>query len=66
MSPRDVQSCRNCRHFDALAADIEANFPGLASLSSAYSSVRAGDGLCALNDRYIAASSVCERHTRQN
>jgi hypothetical protein len=33
-------------------------------LSSAYASVRAEDGLCSLNDRYLAASSVCNHHTR--
>lgn len=66
MSARDIDSCRNCLHFNALAADIETIFPGLASLSSAYSSVRTEDGLCSLNDRYLAASSVCSHHTREN
>jgi|HubBroStandDraft_1064217.scaffolds.fasta_scaffold1722414_1 hypothetical protein len=65
MTVRDNDSCRNCLHFNALAADIELSFPGLASLSSAYSSVRAEDGLCRLNDRYLAASSVCNHHSRE-
>jgi hypothetical protein len=29
------------------------------SLGSAYASVRADDGICALHERYVAASSVC-------
>jgi len=62
MTARDADSCRNCRHFSALPAYIAAIFPGLASLSSAYSSVRAEDGLCGLNDRYVDASSVCAHH----
>jgi hypothetical protein len=33
--------------------------PGLSSLSSAYAAVRADDGICAVHDRYVAASSVC-------
>jgi len=65
MTARDTDSCRNCRHFSALPAHIEAIFPGLASLSSAYSSVRAEDGLCGLHDRYVAARSVCARHARK-
>jgi hypothetical protein len=64
MTVPDVDSCRNCLHFNALAGDIEMIFPGLASLSSAYASVRDEDGLCSLNDRYLAASSVCNHHTR--
>jgi hypothetical protein len=59
--PRSV-SCTLCRHFNQSPADVEAAFPGLWSLSSAYASVRADDGTCAVHDRYVAASSVCARY----
>ena len=39
---------------------IESMLPGLSALSSAYASVRAGDGLCTLRDRYAAESSGCD------
>ncbi len=52
-------SCTACRHFDPRPAAIEAAFPGLSSLSSAYAAVKAADGLCARHDRYVAASSFC-------
>ncbi len=59
MSPRNSSSCLGCRHFDHEPADVEAALPGLSSLSSAYAAVRADDGICAVHDRYVAASSVC-------
>ena len=58
-APIAAASCLNCRHFNQAPVDIEAALPGLAALSSAYAAVRAGDGLCAVRDRYVAASSVC-------
>jgi hypothetical protein len=51
--------CAGCRHFNGRPADIEAALPGLSSLSSAYAAVRSSDGICAVHDRYVAASSVC-------
>jgi hypothetical protein len=48
-----------CSHFTHSPAALEAALPGLASLSSAYASVRADDGLCVLHDRYVAADSIC-------
>jgi hypothetical protein len=33
--------------------------PGLSTLSSAYAAVRCEDGICAIHDRYVAASSLC-------
>jgi hypothetical protein len=56
-------SCADCRHFNARPLDIEAALPGLSTLSSAYAAVRSNDGICAVHDRYIAASSVCARYT---
>jgi hypothetical protein len=62
MSEADPRACRTCRHFDQRAAVIESSLPGLHALSSAYGSVRAGDGLCSLRERYAADSSVCDLH----
>jgi hypothetical protein len=55
-------SCAGCRHFMNKPAALEAALPGLSTLSSAYSAVRAEDGLCALHDRYLGADSLCPSH----
>jgi hypothetical protein len=62
MIPAHRASCGNCRYFNARPSDIEAALPGLSSLSSAYAAVRSDDGICAVHDRYLAASSVCAQH----
>jgi hypothetical protein len=62
MTPAHLASCGNCRYFNARPSAIEAALPGLSSLSSAYAAVRADDGICAVHDRYLAASSVCAQH----
>jgi hypothetical protein len=59
MNPAITSSCLGCKHFNHAPADVEAALPGLSSLSSAYAAVRSDDGLCAVHDRYVAASSVC-------
>jgi hypothetical protein len=59
MKQPDSPSCRQCRHFQNDAPQVEAALPGLSSLSSAYAAVRASDGICAVHERYVAASSVC-------
>ena len=59
VDPLRSSACAECRHFNHAPLDIEAAFPPLWTLSSAYASVRADDGLCAVHDRYVAASSVC-------
>jgi hypothetical protein len=59
MSSSRPDSCADCRHFNGQPLDIEAALPGLSSLSSAYAAVRSNDGICAVHDRYVAASSVC-------
>jgi hypothetical protein len=51
--------CGQCKHFQNAAKQVEAALPGLSSLSSAYAAVRCDDGICAVHERYIAASSVC-------
>jgi hypothetical protein len=60
-------ACARCAHFQSSPVLIERRLRGLASLSSAYASVRAEDGLCARHDRYVAASSGCAqyRHSAQ-
>jgi hypothetical protein len=55
-------SCFDCWQFNAAPLYLEAALPGLSSLSSAFAAVRAGDGLCAVHDRYVAASSLCDRY----
>jgi hypothetical protein len=59
MNASRYDCCAGCRHFNGRPADIEAALPGLSSLSSAYAAVRSNDGICAVHDRYVAASSVC-------
>jgi hypothetical protein len=60
VSPKlQAAACFACRHFNHAPRDIEAALPGLITLSSAYAAVRASDGICAVHDRYVAASSVC-------
>jgi hypothetical protein len=59
MSPLDSPACLECKHFNHAPAELEAALPGLSSLSSAYAAVRGDDGICAVHDRYVAASSVC-------
>jgi hypothetical protein len=64
MSSVHPDSCADCRHFNGRPLDIEAALPGLSSLSSAYAAVRSDDGICALHDRYVAASSLCAGYAR--
>jgi hypothetical protein len=59
MRQPDSPSCRQCKHFQNQPSQVEAALPGLASLSSAYAAVRCSDGICAVHERYVAASSVC-------
>lgn len=60
MSGLHAARCALCRSFQASSQDIEAQLPGLRILSSAFASVRAGDGLCARHERYVSATSACE------
>jgi hypothetical protein len=59
MSRTDSPACRQCKHFRNAAWQVEAALPGLSSLSSAYAAVRSSDGICAVHQRYVTASSVC-------
>jgi hypothetical protein len=56
------KACTGCLHFRRSALELELRLPGLRALSSAFASVRSEDGLCALHDRYVSATSACVRH----
>ena len=66
MSHPRAPSCAGCLHFNGQPMDIEAALPGLSSLSSAYAAVRSEDGICAAHDRYVAATSHCDRYLAAN
>ena len=59
MSAAASRSCLHCKYFKHAPADLEAALPGLSSLSSAYAAVRCDDGICAVHQRYVTASSLC-------
>jgi hypothetical protein len=63
MMPRPL-SCLSCRYFEHAPARIEAALPGLSALSSGYAAVRCDDGICAIHDRYVAASSFCSAYSQ--
>ncbi len=52
--------CMHCRFFDGDPARIEAAFPGLNALSSAYSSVRADAGICSKHDLFLSPWKRCD------
>jgi hypothetical protein len=54
-----VRECRACRHFRNDAKFLEAAFPGLTAMSSAFGSTRADDGICLRHDRYLGARASC-------
>jgi hypothetical protein len=53
------RTCARCRHFEDDPRKLEQASPGLSSLSSAYGSVRGGDGLCRHHRRYVSPGSTC-------
>ena len=61
--PAGEGRCRHCAQFRNDPAFLEAAFKGLASLSSAYGSVRADDGLCLAHDRYLSGDGGCADFT---
>lgn len=58
-----TECCINCRHFRNDPDFLESIFKGLTALSSAHGSVRYEDGICLLNDLYLAADKWCDRFT---
>jgi hypothetical protein len=53
------RACRFCVHFRDDPDYLEAELPGLSSLSSGRASVRASDGLCQFHGRFVSAFSTC-------
>ena len=51
--------CSDCRYFENDPAYVEAAFPGMSSLSCAYSSVRADSGLCLRASLFVAPWKRC-------
>lgn len=58
------KGCRGCRFFETDARTVEAQLPGMASLSSAHAAVRGGDGLCIAHGRLINGRRVCASYQR--
>jgi hypothetical protein len=62
MSRKEAKpQCIQCRHFRNDPEYLESVFKGLTSLSSAHGSVRCEDGICLINDRYLAANRCCDQ-----
>lgn len=53
--------CYQCRYFRNSPEYLESVFKGLTALSSAHGSVRSEDGICILNDLYLAANRCCDQ-----
>lgn len=56
--------CLRCRFFRNAPEYLEAEYPGLATLGSAYGSVRSDDGICLKNDLYLSANRWCAQFSR--
>ena len=54
-----MAECIDCGFFQNDPAMLEAAFPGLNSLSSAYSSVRAESGICGRLDLFVSSRYGC-------
>ncbi len=52
-------TCDRCVYFCTDTPRFEAALPGVAALSSGHASVRAGDGLCGLENRLINGRRRC-------
>ncbi len=61
----DKRECMHCLHFQNSPEYLEDLYKGLTSLSSAHGSVRCEDGICDLNDQYLASTRQCERFERR-
>jgi hypothetical protein len=57
---RAAKCCILCTHFNNSPEYLESVFKGLATLSSAYASVRKQDGICNLRDLYLSADGLCD------
>jgi hypothetical protein len=45
---------------------LERASPGLATLSSGFAAVRADDGLCGAQSRYVSIGSACQQFASRN
>jgi len=54
-----IAKCIDCGFFQNDPAMLETVFPGLNSLSSAYSSVRAESGICGRLDLFVSSRYGC-------
>jgi hypothetical protein len=59
----NAPSCSNCRYFDNDPRRLESSLPGWRVLGSAQGAVRDSDGMCAVHERYLRASSLCSEHS---
>jgi len=60
-NPGVTGRCGACAHFTNDPDSLEKAFPGLRSMGSGFSSVRASDGICGLWNRYLPAWDGCEK-----
>ena len=61
-----TEQCGSCVHFRNDPAYLESAFPGLTSLSSAYGSASANDGICARHELYLGAAAWCRAYVSRN
>jgi hypothetical protein len=61
----DKPQCFQCKYFRNSPHYLESVYKGLRALSSAHGSVRSEDGICVLNDLYLAANRHCESFEAQ-
>jgi hypothetical protein len=52
-------ACRACAHFRNDPGWLETAITGLATMGSAWGSVRAEDGICLRHDRFTSAAAGC-------
>jgi hypothetical protein len=57
--------CGACCHFCNDPLWLEQSSPGLAALSSAFGAVRADDGVCSVQARYVSIGASCERFAQR-
>jgi hypothetical protein len=58
---KSEKTCLRCRHFRNSPRYMERVYPGMATLSSGYASVRKDDGICLERDLYRSADGTCDR-----
>ncbi len=63
--PMTEKTCRDCDHFNDDPAFIEAQFPGMTALGSAYGSTRGPAGICRELGRFMdpMPAEQCESFT---